>query len=237
MQALLRDHPSSSAAPGAWLLSARIDADQGRLDEAIAALSELRSRFPDDAANAEGSVRLGQLLERTKRADRITLARQVLADVPRQFPDSPWAVRALAQRALLETRERVKDADPALGSVPAAFLSQRALTERYPSAPEAEFAGWQVAAFYEDRKIYDKAAAVYAELAARFPETRYDAWWRAGELYEKRLHDDAAAKAAYARVPPSSPRYKDAQKRAYCPASAPRARARAARGRRRERAR
>jgi serine/threonine protein kinase/TolA-binding protein len=214
VQVLLRDHPSSTAAPGAWLLSARIDADQGRLDEAIAALSQLRSRFPDDAANAEGSVRLGQLLERTKRADRVPLARQVLGDVPRAFPDSPWAPRALAQRALLETRERVKDTDPALGSVPAALLSHRALVEQYPSAPEAEFSWWQMAAFYEDRKIYDKAAAACSELGTRFPETRYDAWWRAAEIYDKRLKDDAAAKAAYRRVPSSSPRYKDAQKRA-----------------------
>jgi TolA-binding protein len=214
VQALLRDHPSSASAPGAWLLSARIDADQGRLDEAVSALFQLRSRFADDVANAEGSVRLGQLLERTRRADRVSLARQVLGDVPRAFPDSPWAPRALAQRALLETRERVKDTDPALGSVPASFLSHRALVERYPSAPEAEFAGWQVAMFLEDRKVYDKAAAAYSDLATRFPGTRYDAWWRAGELYEKRLRDDAAAKAAYARVPPSSPKYKDAQKRA-----------------------
>ena len=214
VQALLRDHPSSAAAPGAWLLAARIDADQGRVDDAIAALSQLRNGFADDPANAEGGVRLGQLLERSKRPDRIPLARQVLADVPRKFPDSPWAPRALAQRALLETRERVKDTDPVLGSVPAAVLSHRSLVEQYPSAPEAEFSWWQLAAFYEDRKIYDKAAAACSELATRFPQTRYDAWWRAAELYDKRLHDDAAAKAAYARVPASSPKYKDAQKRA-----------------------
>jgi len=41
-----------------------------------------------------------------------------------------------------------------------------------------------------------------------------DAWWKAAELYEKRMKDLPRAREAYARVPESSSHYKDAQKRA-----------------------
>ena len=39
------------------------------------------------------------------------------------------------------------------------------------------------------------------------------AWWRAGEIYDRRLRNPEAAKNAYAKVPTSSRNYKEAQKR------------------------
>jgi outer membrane protein assembly factor BamD (BamD/ComL family) len=213
VQTILREHATSAAVPAAWLLAARIASDQGRSDDAIQALTRLRSQFPDDTGNAEGALLLARMLERTKRPDRVSLAITALGDVPQKFPDSPWAPRALAQRALIETRERVKGGDSVLGSVPAAFLTNRTIVEKYPTSPEAESAGWQVGSLYEDRKKWDRAAAAYSDLATRFPQTRYDAWWKAAEIYDRRLKDAAAARAAYAKVPPSSPKYKDAQKR------------------------
>jgi hypothetical protein len=193
---------------------AKVQSQQGRLDAAIDWASSLRSHYPAAAATAEGSVLLGQWLERSKRPDRIATARTVLGDVPQKFGDTVWAPRALAAKALLETRERVKDTDPAFGSVPAAFLTNRLLAERYASAPEAELAFWQVGDEFEGRKRYDLAAKAFADLGAHFPETRYDAWWRAAELYDKRLKDRPAAQAAYAKVPAASKNYKEAQKRA-----------------------
>jgi TolA-binding protein len=138
----------------------------------------------------------------------------VLAEVPQRFPDSPWAPRALTAKALLETRERVKDTDPALGSVPAAFTSNLQLATRYAGSPEAELAMWQAGEVLEDKKAYVRAAQMFLDLAARFPSTRYDAAWRAAEIYDKRLDNDTAARAAYAKVPPASRNYKEAQKRA-----------------------
>ena len=35
-----------------------------------------------------------------------------------------------------------------------------------------------------NRKRYDLAVKAFSDLAAHFPETRYEAWWRAAELYE-----------------------------------------------------
>jgi hypothetical protein len=40
-----------------------------------------------------------------------------------------------------------------------------------------------------------------------------EVWFRLGELYERRLNDPAKARAAYAKVPPPSTRYGDAQRR------------------------
>ena len=52
------------------------------------------------------------------------------------------------------------------------------------------------------------------ELATRFPDTRLDAWFKAGEIAEQRLKNREGARAAYLKVPPTSSRYRDAQDRA-----------------------
>jgi hypothetical protein len=38
-------------------------------------------------------------------------------------------------------------------------------------------------------------------------------FFRLGEIYERRLKDPVRAKDAYAKVPPNSPRYNEAQRR------------------------
>ena len=47
-----------------------------------------------------------------------------------------------------------------------------------------------------------RPCAVLEELAARFPDNPVDAWFRLGEIYERRLKDPVKAKDAYAKVPP-----------------------------------
>jgi hypothetical protein len=54
---------------------------------------------------------------------------------------------------------------------------------------------------------------VLEQLGARDGDGRYGAWFAAGEIYERRLKDPERARVAYARVPPSSPRYAEAQKK------------------------
>jgi serine/threonine protein kinase/TolA-binding protein len=214
LRSILHNHASSGEVPGAFLLMGRIAQQQRRWEDGIAACTQVRSRFPSSAATPEASVLLGQMLERSKRPDRVEQARAVLAEVPQRFPDSPWAPRALSAKALLETRERVKGTDPALGSVPAAFVSNLQLATRYPASPQAEVAMWQAAEVLEDKKAYERAAQMFLDLAARFPSTRYDAAWRAAEIYDRRLENDAAARNAYGKVPPASRNFKEAQKRA-----------------------
>ena len=71
----------------------------------------------------------------------------------------------------------------------------------------------KLARIYADSKRFDVAAATFQELGTRDAEDRFDAWFSAGEIYEKRLKDGARARTAYARVLPSSPHYAEARKR------------------------
>ena len=214
LRTITTTHPASAATPAAYLLTGQIHEEQSRPNDAMAAYVELRSRHPRTDAAAQGTFRLAQLTVRTKRPDRVKSARDLFGAVPIEHPSSAWAPRALAAKAALEAREKIKEHDDVLGAnVSAAVATNRVLAERYPAAPEAELALWQLGEAYDDRKRYDLAAAAFEALATRFPLTRYDAWWRAAEIYDKRLKNKDAARAAYSRVPSRSPNYRDAQRR------------------------
>ena len=71
----------------------------------------------------------------------------------------------------------------------------------------------KLAQLYIQMKRYDLAAATLEKLAERDPENRYDAWFAAAEVADRRLKDAARARSAYARVPHSSIHFADAQKR------------------------
>ena len=96
--------------------------------------------------------------------------------------------------------------------MPAAEVTYRTIAERYPSSDAALSALQKLAVSEVGRKQYAAAAATYETLAARDADGRYDAWFAAAEICDRRLKDPARAKAAYARVPPSSPRYAEALK-------------------------
>jgi TolA-binding protein len=84
---------------------------------------------------------------------------------------------------------------------------------RYPANAAAETALWKLGQMYVGIKRYDLAARAFADLATQYPRTELDAWFKAADLFDKRLNDDVSAQAAYARVPAWSPHFKDAQKR------------------------
>jgi TolA-binding protein len=151
---------------------------------------------------------------RSKRPQKQHESRQLLAQVVSNYPHSSWAPRALMARAELEERERFYERDDELAtSVPSALVTYRQIATQYAGAAMAETALWKLGRAYVDIKRYDLAAKTFADLAIRYPETRFDAWFAAAELYDKRLNDEANARGAYARVPSSSPRFRDAQKR------------------------
>ena len=215
LQGALVQKPDSRSAPDAYLMIATAYEKQRRVESAITAFTEVKNRYPTNPASAEALVHLATLVQQTKDPNRNKTAVDYLTQVATNFANTAFGPQALTQRANIEERENMKVTDPTLGkTVPAALVSYRQLVERYPTAASSELGYWKLATFYEDQKRYDLAADALSQLGTRFPSTRYDAWWEAGELYDKKVKDKAKAAEAYGKVPSSSKHYKDAQKKA-----------------------
>ena len=215
LQSALGQRPTSPSAAQARLLIARIYDRQGRVDAALAAycgrardLSEgpcvgRRAAAHGRPGPADQAARSHQAGPLVSRSDRRQLRHQRLSRRAR------WR-----SARMIEEREDLKVTDPVLQRVvPAALVSYRQLTEAYPHTPPAEDAYLRLAQYYDDLKRYDLEAQAWIGLGSYFPKTRHDPWWQAGEIYERRLRDNAKAKDAYARVPNTSRRYRDAQKK------------------------
>ncbi|HWN85636.1 MAG TPA: protein kinase [Vicinamibacterales bacterium] len=205
---------TASSAPAAQLLIGQVYERQNRFEDAQAAYVELRSHYATSPAAADATYLLAELILRGKRPDREPAARTLYGEVADQFPKSALAPQALARKAALEDKARLRMLDPDLQtSVPASLVSYRALVRAYPSSAPAEAAFYELAERYEDVRQFALAAEALEQLATRFPTNRRDAAWRAAELYEDKVKDPARARAAYALVPASSSRYRDAQKK------------------------
>jgi TolA-binding protein len=212
---LVARNPTSASAPTAYLLMASTYARQNRGDDSAATYVELRTKYKASAAAAEGTYNLAELTLTQKRNDREQVARELFTDIVTNSPNSPFAPKALVARAALEERAKLRVVDAQLStSVPASLISYRMLVEKYPAADGSEAALAKLADQYEDLKRYELAAQTLDLLAARFPRNTRDAAWRAAEMYDKRVKNPEAARAAYARVPESSTHYREAQKRA-----------------------
>ena len=141
-------------------------------------------------------------------------ARKRFAAIAASYPQSSWFVPAMTAKIALEDRGRLRAVDTVTGAqVPASLLTRRLLIEHAPNHPSSEAALWWLGETYDDLDRYQLAADAFSQLGTQFPDTRYDAWFKAGELYERRLNNKAAALAAYLKVPSRSRRYKDAQNR------------------------
>jgi len=198
----------------AYMLTGSIYERQQRVEDAMAAYVELKSKFGTSASAPEATYRLANLTLRSKRNDKELAAIALLDEVVKVGPKSPFAPRALTQKATLEDEEKIRVLDSQLNtSVPAGLVSIRTLVEKYPDAENAEVSLDRLARYYEDLKRYELSAQTLDILTMRFPANGRDAAWRAAEMYEKRLKDMDRARAAYAQVPEKSGHYRDAQKK------------------------
>jgi TolA-binding protein len=187
---------------------------QSKIEDAMAAYLEIVNRDKSHPRAPEALFLMAQNALRSKRPEKERESRQLLVQLVSSYPQSTWAPRALMSRAELEERERFYQRDDELAtSVPASLVTYRQVVTHYSGAAVAETALWKLGRAYVDIKRYDLAAKTFADLAVRYPDTQFDAWFAAGELYDKRLNDEANARGAYSRVPSSSPRFRDAQKR------------------------
>ena len=181
----------------------------------MAALVEFESRFAGDRRAADSKMRRAQMLGRMRQPRAQVQSRELLGEVAREFPGTPQAAAALNTKLKIENDQKnLKEIDPVLKiEVPAAMVTLRTLIAQFPDAPQSMPARNRLAAMLADMNRNAEAAQVLEELGERFPGNAMEVWFRLGEIYERRLNDRVKANDAYAKVPPGSSRYAEAQRR------------------------
>jgi serine/threonine protein kinase/TolA-binding protein len=208
-----RDFPVSRAAAEASFLAADIFERLGRIEDAMAVHVEFGKRFESDSRLPASKLRLAELTLKSRQPNREVAARESLNEIASRFPRTDEAFAALRLKLMLE-QGRGRERDSVLGiEVPRALPTLRMFTEQFPSSPHAMGEWSRLASMYADLERYELAASAYTSLATLFPANPYDAWFRAGEIYERRLKDMERARAAYGKVPETSARYRDAQRK------------------------
>jgi len=136
-----------------------------------------------------------------------------LTEIADRFGGHAYVPRALLARGEIESRRKNYKFDDVLGRpVPASLVTYRTLADLGGGGHEREHALWRLGQAYERVERFDLAAQAYRDLGEDYAHTHYDAWASAARIYDVRLKDPAQARAAYQRVPPNSPAFKDAQK-------------------------
>jgi hypothetical protein len=210
--------PTGPAPPPLPSLEAEFAAARGleqarQSDAALAAYRDIAEQFPSHPRAAEALYQMGQIALATRRANRDAEARRLFASVIERYPDGAWATRALVAKGEIEDRQNLYQYDPVLKrAAPSALVTYRQLAALSRTPREREQALWRLAQAYERLRRFDLAADTYGDLAEEFPSTGYDVWAAIGRLYDRQLGNPVAARAAYARVPASSPRYREAQR-------------------------
>ena len=197
----------------AQIVLAHVYARQRLVDEAVAAYAAVVARYPTHPKAAEAMYYQAQAILGTPRADRDSEAHKLLSEIADRFAGHAFVPRALLARGEIESRRKNYKFDNVLGkAVPASLVTYRQLTGIRNGGREREHALWRLAQAYERVERFDLAAQAYRNLGEDYASTHYDAWASAARLYDRRLNDPVLARAAYQRVPSTSPAFKDAQK-------------------------
>ncbi len=214
LRAIVNDFPSSPVAADAAYLVAETFTRLGRADDAMAAHVEFANRFASDPRLAESQLALGELTLKSRQPNRDDAAREIFGRAATAAPGTPTALRALQNKIAIEDRRKLKVRESATGKeVPASLGTLRVLADQFQTSPHGMLALYRMGSGYADADQWELAARAWTDLATRYPDNPNDAWWLLGELYERRLRDDARANAAYAQVPSTSKRYQDAQRK------------------------
>jgi TolA-binding protein len=214
LRQLMVDFPGTPAAVEASFMSAEVLEKLGRLDEAMNAHVEFLRRHNTDARAPDSRLRLAELTARAGRGDRENNARRMLGEIAVAYPRTAHSQAALQMKLRLEQGKRQRERDPVLGmEVPIVLPTLRAMAEQFPGTPMAMQALARLGELYSDLDQWERAAQSYVDLGTTFPNNTTDAWFRAAEIFERRLRDQARALDAYGKVPSTSPRYRDAQRK------------------------
>jgi TolA-binding protein len=214
LQGISAKEGAGEAAIEADFLIASLHERQGRIEDAMATYLEIANRYRGDPRVPEALFLMAQNVLRTRRPAREAEARRMFGELASSYPETSWAPRALIMRGELEEHQRLYQRDDVLAAVvPSALVTYRQVVTQYGMTPLTEAALWKLGQLYTGAKRYQLAAQAFRDLAERYPETKFDAWFAAADVYDKQLHDKANARSAYASVPPSSPNFRTAQGR------------------------
>jgi len=197
----------------AYLLMGDIQEAHNSYEDAMATYVETADRFGHEHG-AQALYRFANVALKSNQRDKELKARDALGQIASRYPESEWAPLGLLLKAEIEERRRLHELDAALGtSVPSSLVTYRRVVETYPTVGGSITAHKKLAELYQDVRRYDLAAQVLVDLATRYPDPSGEAWYRAGELYRRRLRDPKLARDAYTRVPKGSRYFNDAQER------------------------
>lgn len=210
-QSFIEQYPAHRLTPDAYMVLAEAYEASNRSTEATAAYASVVEKFKTSPRAPEALFQQGQMVLRSRAPQRESAARQLFTRVAEEYSKSDWAPRALLARAQIEERTRDRVLDPSMGSVPMALQTYRTIAERYPAQSEEPL--WKMSEIFEDLDRYPLQAQALLDLVTRFPQTKFDAYWKLGEVRERRLQDKPGALDAYSKVPPSSPKYRNAEKK------------------------
>ena len=215
LRQIIIEYPGSRAGAEASLIAAELHEKLGRLDDAMASYVEFESRFKGDRRAADSKMRRAGILGRMRNPRAVQQSRELLNDVVQEFPGTPQAQQALQTKLRIETdRKDFREIDPVLKvEVPSVMVTLRTYIAQFPDGTQSMVARNRLAVMLAQINRHADAAQLLEDLATRFPNNPMDAWFRVGEIYERRLKDPVKAKEAYAKVPPGSARYGDAQQR------------------------
>ena len=215
LRQIIVEYPNSAPAAEAAFLAADVYEKTGRMDEAMAAFVEFESRFARDRRAPESKLRRAQILGRREDPASISRARQLMGEVAKEYPGTPHAQMALNLKLRMETeRKNLRDIDPVHNvEVPAMMLTLREFIDQFPNTPQAMAYRNRLVAMLSDMDRHEEAARVLEDLAGRAGANAPELWFRLGDIYERRLKNPGKAREAYAKVPQSSPRYNEAQRR------------------------
>ena len=211
-QSFIETYPSNRLTPDAYMALGEAYEGANRNADAAPAYASVTDKFKTSARAPEALIKQAQLVTRSREPQREATARQLYTRAAEEYPKSEWAPRALQARALIEERRRDRIMDPSVGTmVPVVLSTYRTIAERYPAYSEEPL--WRMSEIYDDLNRYALQAQALADLAGRFPQSKHDPYWELGEVRERRLQDKAGAIDAYSKVPASSSKFRNAEKK------------------------
>ncbi len=199
---LVAAYPGTQEALEGYFLKADIQEKRNRPDDAMATYVEVAERFKDNPRAAEALYKFARLTLRSARPGKSVEAQKTLGTVAKEYGKTKWAPLALLAKGELE---RPQDA-------PAAIATYDQIAREYPRSDVHSVALWRLAGLYEKEKSYALAADTLSYLAKSHTRNADEAWFRAAEIYRRRLNNPAKAREAYTNIPASSRYFNDAQK-------------------------